>query len=128
VEARRKAAREPLLSFPLPFADRTLPDAGATSDTWNDFFTTWKTWAEAARVAALVRSCEQRIAQLPRAEDCNRRMENAQQGIQDQTGEWMRWAAGGLPNSLAPADREALANLRAGIQNWGTSRFAKELK
>jgi very-short-patch-repair endonuclease len=128
VEARRKAAREPLLSFPLPFADRTLPDAGATSDTWDDFFTTWKTWAEAARVAALVRSCEQRIAQLPRAEDCNRRMENAQQGIQDQTGEWMRWAAGGLPNSLAPADREALANLRAGIQNWGTSRFAKELK
>jgi very-short-patch-repair endonuclease len=128
VEARRKAAREPLLSFPLPFADRTLPDAGATSDTWNDFFTTWKTWAEAARVAALVRSCEQRIAQLPRAEDCNRRMSNAQQGIEEKTGEWMRWAAGGLPNSLAPADREALANLRAGIQNWGPDRFGKELK
>jgi hypothetical protein len=128
VEARRKAAREPLLSFPLPFAGRTLPDAEATGDTWNDFFTTWKAWAEAARVAALVRSCEQRIAQLPRAEDCNRRMVNAQQGIEEKTGEWMRWAAGGLPNLLAPADREALANLRAGIQNWGANRFAKELK
>jgi very-short-patch-repair endonuclease len=128
VEARRKAAREPLLSFPRPFAGRTLPDAEATGDTWNDFFTTWKAWAEAARVAALVRSCEQRIAQLPRAEDCNRRMVNAQQGIEEKTGEWMRWAAGGLPNLLAPADREALANLRAGIQNWGANRFAKELK
>lgn len=128
VEARRKAAREPLLSFPLPFSDRTLPDAGAPDDAWNDFFTTWKTWAEAARLAALARSCEQRIAQLPRAEDCNRRMANAQQGIEELTGEWMRWAAGGLPNSLAPADREALANLRAGIQNWGADRFGKELK
>lgn len=128
MEARRKAAREPLLSFPLPFADRTLPNAGETGDAWNDFFTTWKTWAEAARVAALVRSCEHRIAQLPRAEDCNRRMATAQQGIEEQTGEWMRWAAGGLPNSLAPADREALANLRAGIQNWGPDRFGKELK
>lgn len=128
VEARRKAAREPLLSFPLPFADRTLPDAGATDDAWIDFFTTWKTWAEAARVAALVRSCEQRIAQLPRAEDCNRRMASAQRGIEEQTVEWMRWATGGLPNSLAPADREALANLRAGIQNWGPDRFGKELK
>ena len=128
IEARRKAAREPLLPFPLPFADRTLPDARATGDAWSDFFTTWKTWAEAARVAVLVRSCEQRIAQLPRAEDCNRRMASAQQGIEEQTGEWMRWATGGLPNSLAPADREALANLRAGIQNWGPDRFGKELK
>src|SRR5207247_398606 len=92
LEARRKAAREPLLSFPLPFADRTLPDAGATGDAWNDFFTKWKTWAEAARVAVLVRSCEQRIAQLPRAEDCNSRMASAQLSIEEQTGEWMRWA------------------------------------
>jgi len=128
IEARRKAAREPLLLLPLPFADRTLPDAGATCDAWNVFFTSWKVWAEAARVAVLVRSCEQRIAQLPRAEDCNRRMASAQQGIEEQTGEWMRWATGGLPNSLAPADREALANLRAGIQNWGPYRFGKELK
>jgi len=128
VEARRKAAREPFLSFPLPFADRTLPDAGATGEAWNDFFTTWKTWADASRVSALVRSCERRLAQLPRAEDCNRRMTSAQQGIEELTGTWMRWAAGGLPNTLAPADRESLANLRAGIQNWGASRFAKELK
>jgi hypothetical protein len=55
-------------------------------------------------------------------------MATAQQGIEELTGEWMRWAAGGLPNSLAPADREALANLRAGIQNWGADRFSKELK
>ncbi|MBX3745681.1 MAG: DUF559 domain-containing protein [Verrucomicrobiae bacterium] len=128
VEARRKAAREPLLSLPSPFADRALPDANATGDGWNDFFTTWKAWAEAARVVTLVRSCEQRIAQLPRAEDCNRRMTSAQQGIEELTGLWMRWAAGGLPNSLAPSDRESLANLRAGIQNWGADRFGNELK
>jgi very-short-patch-repair endonuclease len=128
VEARRKAAREPLLSLPLPFADRTLPDAAAGSDAWDNCFTLWKSWAETARIAVLVRSCEQRIAQLPQTEDCNRRMSNVQQGIEEKTGEWMRWAAGGLPNSLTPADREALANLRAGIQNWGTGRFAKELK
>ena len=91
-------------------------------------FTKWKTWAEAARVAALVRSCEQRIALLPRAEDCNRRMASAQQVIEELTGEWMRLAAGGLPNSLAPADRESLANLSAAIQNWGADRFGKELK
>ena len=39
----------------------------------------------------------------------------------------MAWAAGGLPNSLAPTEREVLANLRAGIQDWGASRFAREL-
>jgi very-short-patch-repair endonuclease len=128
VEARCNAAHEPMLSLPLPFADCPLPDPGATSDTWNDFFTTWKTWAEATRASALVRSCEQRIAQLPQAEDCSRRMSNAQHGVEEKTGEWMRWAAGGLPNSLTPADREALANLRSGIQNWGAGRFAKELK
>jgi hypothetical protein len=36
-------------------------------------------------------------------------MSRAQQGIEEQTGEWMRWATGGLPNSLVAADREALA-------------------
>lgn len=128
IEARRQVAREPLLSLPNPSADRALPDANATSHAWKDFFTTWKAWADAARVAALMRSCEQRIAQLPRSEDCNRRMTSAQQGIEELTSEWMRWAAGGLPNSLAPSDREALANLRAGIQNWGADRFGKELK
>jgi very-short-patch-repair endonuclease len=128
VHARRKAAREPLLSLPLPFAERRLPGAEATIDAWNDFFTAWNTWAEAARVAARVRSCEQRIAQLPCSEDCNRRLANVQQGIEELTREWMIWAAGGLPNLLAPADREALANLRAGIQNWGADRFAKNLR
>lgn len=127
-EARQKAAREPLLSLPLPFADRTLPEASAPAEAWSDCFTTWKAWAEASRVLALVRSCEQRLAQLPRSEDCNRRMDGAQHAIEELTGAWMCWAAGGLPNTLAPADREALANLRAGIQNWGADRFAKELK
>ncbi len=128
MEARRNAAREPLLALPLPFADRSLPSAAASMAAWDDFFKTWKTWAEAARIAALVRSCEQRIAQLTGVEECNRRLAGAQQGIETLTGEWMAWAAGGLPSSLAPTDREALANLRAGIQNWGASRFAKELK
>jgi hypothetical protein len=128
VEARRQAALDPLLSLPSPFTDRGLPHAEDAANAWNDFFATWKTWAEAARVAALVRNCEQRIAQLPQAEDCNRRMAATQHGIEERTCEWMGWAAGGLPNSLAPADREALANLRSGIQNWGPDRFGKELK
>jgi len=128
IEVRRQAAREPLLSLPNPFADRALPDSSATCLAWSDFFTIWKAWAEAARLVAQVRRCEQCVAQLPMTEDCNRRMANAQQGIEKLTAEWMRWAAGGLPNSLAPSDREALANLRAGIQNWGASRFGKELK
>jgi very-short-patch-repair endonuclease len=128
IEARRQAARVPLLPLPNPFADRPLPESNATGQDWNDFFTTWKAWAEAARLVALVRSCERCVAQLPLTEDCNRRMADAQQAIEKLTVEWMRWAAGGLPNSLAPADREALANLRAGIQNWGADRFGKELK
>lgn len=128
IEARRRAARQPLLALPSPFADRALPDAAASAEAWNEFFAAWKKWAEAARVFALVRSCEQRIAQLPAAEDCNRRLANAQKSIEERTREWMMWAAGGLPNALAPTDRQSLANLRAGIQNWGPDRFAKELK
>jgi hypothetical protein len=69
VEVRRRAAREPWLALPNPFPDRTLPDAEAPAEAWNDFLTTWKTWAEAARVIGLVESCEDRVAQLPRAED-----------------------------------------------------------
>jgi very-short-patch-repair endonuclease len=128
VEARRRAALEPVLALPLPFSDRALPDAQSTGEAWNDYFAVWTAWAEAARIALLVRSCEQRIAQVPQAEDCNRRLAIVQQAIEERTREWMAWAAGGLPNTLAPADRQALANLRAGIQTWGTDRFAKELK
>jgi very-short-patch-repair endonuclease len=40
----------------------------------------------------------------------------------------MAWPAGGLPNPLTPAEREALANLRAGIQNWRATRFGRELR
>jgi very-short-patch-repair endonuclease len=98
------------------------------SDAWNDFFGTWKTWAEAAGVATVTRDCELRIAQVPPAEDCNRRLATVQVGIEEVTREWLAWAAGGLPNLLTPANRQALANLRAGIQNWGLDRFAKELK
>jgi very-short-patch-repair endonuclease len=127
VEARRRAIRGPLLAMPNPFPDRAFPDPGAPAEVWNDFFTMWKIWAEAVRVARLVVSCEQRVAQLPRAEDCNRKIAEVQQTIEKTTHEWMAWAAGGLPNPLAPAEREALANLRAGIQNWGPTRFAREL-
>jgi very-short-patch-repair endonuclease len=128
IQERRKNARQPALSLPNPFTDRGLPEPGVGADAWNDFFTAWKTWAEASRVAGLIRICERRLAPLPQAEDCNRRLANAQEAIEEFTREWMRWAAGGLPNLLAPADREALANLRAGIQTWGSDRFAKELK
>ncbi len=128
IEARRKAARAPFEGLPSPFADRNLPGAQSPAEAWDEYFGIWGTWAEAARAAALARSCEQRIAQLPQAEECNRRLEHAQQAIERQTREWMAWAAGGLPNVLSPADRESLANLRAGIQNWGPDRFARELK
>ena len=128
VEARRRAAREPLLALPNPFLDRALPDSGAPTEAWNDFLTTWKTRAEAARVVGLVESCEERVAQLPGAEEYNRKLAEVQHDIEKTTGEWMAWAAGGLPNLLAPAEREALANLRAGIQNWGPTRFARELR
>jgi very-short-patch-repair endonuclease len=128
VEARRRAACEPLLALPNPFPDRVLPNTEAPAEAWNDFLITWKTWAEAARVVALLESCEERIAQLPSAEEYNRKLAEVQQDIEKATGEWMAWAAGGLPNLLAPADREALANLRAGIQNWGPIRFARELR
>jgi very-short-patch-repair endonuclease len=127
-ESRRLAAREALLSLPLPFADRSLPDTQAPSDAWDDFFAAWKTWAEAARVVTIMRDCELRIAQLPQAGDCNRRLASVQGGIEELTREWMAWAAGGLPNLLTPANRQALSNLRAGIQNWGLDRFAKEVK
>lgn len=129
IEARRKAACEPLGLLPLPFADGGLPDARAPAEAWDDCFSVWLTWAEAARLAALARSCEQRIAQLrQQPEDCNRRLANIQNAIEQLSREWMEWAAGGLPSTLSPADREALANLRAGIQNWGPDRFARELK
>jgi hypothetical protein len=128
VEERRRAAREPLLALPHQFAGHALPDATAPAEAWDDFFMTWKVWAEAARVAGLVVSCEQRVAQLPGAEACNRKLAEIQQIIERTTCEWMAWAADVLPNLLSPADREALANLRAGIQNWGASRFARELR
>lgn len=127
LEARRRATRQPLLGLPNPFPDRALPNETAPTEAWDDFLATWKAWAEAARVAALVASCEQRVTQLPKSEECNCKLAKIQHDIEKTTHEWMAWAAGGLPNPLAPADREALANLRAGIQNWGTSRFAREL-
>ncbi|MHC1768177.1 MAG: magnesium chelatase domain-containing protein [Verrucomicrobiia bacterium] len=128
IAANRMAAREPFGSLPPAFTDRSLPDAQTPAEAWSDFFSVWSAWAEAARVAALAHSCEQRIAQLPEAEACNRRLAHAQQAIEQSTREWMIWAAGGLPNTLSPADRESLANLRAGIQNWGPDRFARELR
>ena len=128
IEERRFAAREPLLALPNPFADRVLPDAAAAFDAWADFLAIWKTWAEAARMLTLLHECERRVAQLPSAEECNRQLAEAQRVIEKTTSEWMAWAAGGLPNPLTPAEREALANLRAGIQNWGADRFAKELR
>jgi very-short-patch-repair endonuclease len=128
IESRRRAAREPLLSLPLPFTDRSLPDIQAPGDAWDDLFVAWKAWAEAVRVAADMRNCERRIAQLPRAEDCNRWLASVQERIEELTREWMAWVAGGLPNLLTPAERQTLSNLRAGILNWGPDRFAKELK
>lgn len=127
LEARRRETCQPLLGLPNPFSDRALPNETAPIEAWNDFFTTWKVWAEAARVAMLVVSCEQRIAQLPKAEECNGKLAEVQHDIEKTTREWMAWAGGGLPNPLTPAEREALANLRAGIQNWGASRFVREL-
>lgn len=128
LRARRRAARESFLDLPNPFACRPLPDEDAPVEAWADFWDAWKRWAEAARLAGAVRDWEQRLARLPSREVCNRQVAEAQQLIETTTREWMVWAAGGLPNPLSPSDREALANLRAGIQNWGPDRFAKELR
>jgi very-short-patch-repair endonuclease len=117
-----------LLALPNPFPDRALPDAAASAEAWNEFFTMWKAWAEVARLTKLVHRCEQRIVQTPATEECSRKLAEAQQDIEETTREWMAWAAGGLPNPLTPAEREALANLRAGIQNWGPDRFARALR
>ena len=127
VETRRRAIRGPLLEMPNPFPNRAFPDASAPAKAWDDVFAIWKMWAEAARVEGLLTSCEQRVAQLPVAEECNRKLVEVQQDIEKTTHEWMAWAAGGLPNPLLPTEREILANLRAGVQNWGTTRFAREL-
>lgn len=128
VAERQRATCESLLALPNPFPDRTLPDAVAPVGAWDDFFKVWKAWAEAAQLTKLVHTCEQRIAQLPTAEECNKRIEETQRTIEETTREWTTWAAGGLPNPLTPTEREALANLRAGIQNWGPDRFARELR
>jgi len=127
-EERRRAARAPLVPLPSPFPDRCIPESAAPAAAWNDFFVSWKASAEASRLSKLIHSCEQRLAQIPPAEQSNRRLADAQRGIEQTTGEWMAWAAGGLPNPLTPFDREALANLRAGIQNWGPDRFGRELR
>jgi very-short-patch-repair endonuclease len=128
VAARQRAAREPFLALPNPFPDRTLPDAVAPIDAWNDFLQVWQAWADAVRLTKLVHTCEQRIVQLPTAEEYDKRVEKTQRAIEETTREWMAWAAGGLPNLLTPTEREALANLRAGVQNWGPDRFARELR
>lgn len=128
IHARRRAAREALLNLPSPLADRCLPDETAPFEAWTDILGVWKAWAEAARLNGAVRDCEQRLAKLPSREACNRQVAESQRLLETTTGEWMRWAAGGLPNLLSPSDREALANIRAGIQNWGLDRFARELR
>lgn len=128
LQARRRAAREPFLGLPNPFTDQPLPDENAPVEAWADFWEVWKNWAEAARLAGAVSDCEQRLAKLPSREACNSQVIEAQQLIKRTTHEWMSWSAGGLPNPLSPSDREALANLRAGLQNWGPDRFAKELR
>ncbi len=128
VETRRKAARQVVLELPISFANRNTPDANAGFESWEEYFTVWKTWAESANLTKLLSNCEQRLAVLPKAEDCNQRLSRIQSDIEKLTTDWMSWATGGLPSVLNPADRQALANLRAGIQNWGQDRFSKELK
>jgi len=128
IQARRRAAREALLNLPNPFADRCLPDDTAPLEAWTDILGVWRAWAEAARLDGAVRDCESRLARLPSRELCGRHVAETQRVIESTTREWITWAAGGLPNPLSPSDREALANLRAGIQSWGPNHFAKELR
>jgi len=70
-----------------------------------------------------------RITQLPRSEDCNRRMASAKRGIEEQTGEWMRGPQAACPNTIAPADRKLLSKLTCRHSKLGTRpASAKELK
>ena len=126
--ARQATVFVVLVNLPSPFADRPLPDSQSHLTAWDELFAVWQNWAEAARLLALVRDCEQAIARLPSAEECNQRLTLAQKQLEKLTQDWMTWAGGGLPNVISPTDRQALANLRAGIQNWGVDRFAKELR
>lgn len=128
MQARRRAIRELLLGLPNPFDDRFWPAEGEPVEAWNDFFRVWYWWAQAASLADALRERERQLAQLPSREECDGQVAEAQQLIETRTREWAAWAAGGLANPLSPGDREALANLRAGIQNWGPDRFARELR
>lgn len=127
-EEQRRVARAPLMSVASPFPDRPLPSPLEPASAWGDFFSCWKNCAEAARLTSLIRNCEQRLAQMPPQESSTCQLAEVQESLEGMTRDWMGWAAGGLPNPLTPVDREALANLRAGIQTWGPDRFGRELR
>jgi very-short-patch-repair endonuclease len=125
---RRSNARDSLSRFPTPFADRNVPFDADSSDAFSEFFLCWKRWAELAATSGRVRACEDRIAGMTQPSACNQGLAETQKSIEDLTRRWKEWASGGLAGGLSPSDREALANLRAGIKNWGTTRFADQLR
>ncbi len=126
---RRERACEPLRSLPIPFRDRNWPNDSSDLNEWKKWFAAWKSWAEAAEILERVRLSELELSELPTAEFLTRDIAAGQEALEELTRAWMQWAGGGgVSKALGPADREALANLRAGIQNWGARRFASELK
>ncbi len=128
IEHRRAMAHESLRRFPSPHAHRNVPLDADDSDVVRDLFQLWKRWAELVEVTVKVKACEDRIARMPPCNDCNERLGETQRTIEQLTKMWKEWASGGLPKCLNPSDREALANMRAGIKNWGPRRFADQLR
>lgn len=128
LRTRQLNALEKLTALPNPFKDRPIPVAGSDQDAWDNLFTTWRAWCDAFQLLVSLKACEKQIEQLPTSEECNLRLFRIQNHLERLTQEWLRWASSGLGTPLIAADRESLANLRAGIKNWGAARFARELR
>ncbi len=126
--ARLEAARSALLSLPNPFEDRPLPENGAPIEAWDDLLRAWAAWCGASLLHPQLKKCESIIAALPTAEKFTTILGHSQSEAEGATRQWMAWAANGLPGVMEAAEREALSNIRAGIQTWGEARFAKNLR
>lgn len=127
-EARIRRAAEPLMALPDPGGGVPRPTPLAGFEEWAPLFALWKPWAEAAVAHRALASCEERIAAMPSTETSERELRESQRLLEESTLRWLSWAGMSVTGQMSPEVREALANLRAGIQVWGVDRFAKEVR